>query len=294
MLNFDPKREPARPKDAATVVVVRERTAGLELFCVERHARSGFLGGAIVFPGGKVDPGDHDERLSERMTGLSQRSRALSDDLGTARAFAAAALRELLEEAAILPVVGDTLSAAALLSLRDDLVVRQSAGGASTTAFAALLSAHGLIADAGRLEAMWRWITPQAEARRYDTRFYLLTLPQGQQGVHDRHETTSSFWAAPREVLERWERGEIFLAPPTVRAIEIFRDVSTTDEALQVARQQTLDPVCPHFMLDGEHPILALPGDPLYPEPCQAPSDPHAPTRFVLRDGRFVGEIKRG
>lgn len=287
MLNFDPDREPAAPRDAATVVVIRDAHGEVELFCVERHARSGFLGGAIVFPGGKCDVTDRDPAAGELVTALGPRARQLAEDEHVARGFAVAALRELLEEAAILPVEGDNLDAPGALALRSELSERQRG---SSTAFWDVLRSHGLRADAGRLEALSRWITPRAEARRYDTRFYLLVLPPGQAGRHDQHETTSSFWATPARVLERWRSGEIFLAPPTSRTVEIFADARNLDEALAVARRQQLAPVCPHFVLDGEQTILTLPGDPLHPEPGPPPNDPRAPTRFVLQDGRFVGE----
>ncbi len=283
MLNFDPARVPAVPKDAATVVVVREQSARVELFCVERHARSGFLGGAVVFPGGKVDPADHEPAWSELSTALSPRARSFASESRAALGFAVAALRELLEEAAILPVAGDALDDAGALRLRGRL---ESAPGT----FAELLRQHGLVADTARLEPLWRWVTPEAEARRYDTRFYLLPAPTGQLGAHDQHETTSSFWATPAALLERWERGEILLIPPTVRTIQLLARAHSVDEALTIAQAQSLEPICPAFMLDGEQAILTLPGDPLHPTPHPAPSDPEAPTRFVMDQGRFVGK----
>lgn len=281
MLDFDSDRPTVQPKDAATVVVVRQAASGVELFCVQRHARSGFLGGAIVFPGGKVDPADAHEQWRELSTGLGDRVRQLADSEARARSFAIAALRELLEEAALLPVTGAALDAEAALSLREQL--------ARESSFADLLRHHDLRVDTARLEALGRWVTPAAESRRYDTRFYVLPLPQGQSGAHDQHETTSSFWATPARVLERWERGEIFLAPPTVRSVEIFRAAGSVDEALAIARGQSLDPVCPYFVMDGDRAVLALPGDPLFPEPGEPPADPLAPTRFEMDGGRFVG-----
>ena len=62
-------------------------------------------------------------------------------------------------------------------------------------------------------------MTPEAEAKRYDTRFYLLPMPKGQVGIHDQYETTSSFWAAPSRVLERWMAGE---------AVDVHRDSPIT------------------------------------------------------------------
>ncbi len=286
MLDFDPEREPVTPKDAATVAVVREAAGSLEVFCVKRHARSGFLGGAVVFPGGKVDVRDRSEHWQELSTDLGPRARSFADDEETARSFAVAALRELLEEAAILPVEGGELDGEQAIELRSELATR-AASGSEAHAFAELLRERGLKADTSRLEALARWITPAAESRRYDTRFYILPLPGRQHGAHDRHETTDSFWASPDDVLARWERGEIFLAPPTVRTLEVLLPATDIESAVAIARAQRLEPVCPFFAMDGDQAVLALPGDPLYPEPAPAP-DGTQPTRFVFEDGRFL------
>lgn len=276
---------PATPRDAATVVVMRRSERGLELFCVERHKRSGFMGGALVFPGGKVDPSDHHELWQRLATGLSPRARQFAEHEVQARAFAVAVLREALEEAAILPVVGNGVDAAQALAFRAALP-RGSSG--DLPALATLLDKRDLVLDTERLEAISRWITPKAEPKRFDTRFYLLALPDGQCGAHDDHETTKSFWATPKELLERWERREVMLAPPTAWTIGLFYGLKDYDAAFAVAKRQSLSPVEPNFTNDGSDVVLTLPGDPLHPVAAPAPSDPEAPTRFVLRDGRFV------
>src|SRR5262249_49373210 len=98
-LDLDEKREEVAPRDAATLVLVRDGASGVEVFCVERHKKSGFLGGAIVFPGGKLDAGDEDGAWDARVT--------RSAFAGRERALAIAACRESLEEAAILPIEGN-------------------------------------------------------------------------------------------------------------------------------------------------------------------------------------------
>lgn len=289
MLDLDPAREPAPPKDAATVIVVRETADGIQLFCVERHARSEFLGGAVVFPGGKVDPSDRGERWRGLSTPLAERARRFGNDATEARSFAVAALRELLEEGAILPLEGARLNAEQTLEWRQALAER-ARKDEPANAFADLLAERHVKAATGRLEALCRWVTPVAESRRYDTRFFVLPLPEGQSGLHDRHETTSSFWASPSELLERSQRGEIFLAPPTSQTIAIFVPAKSIAEALAIARVQSLEPVCPWVVRAGPELVLALPGDPLYPEAHAPPVDASAPTRFVLQGGRFVGQ----
>lgn len=286
MLEFDPNREPVPPRDAATVVVARDAGGAIEVFCVERHMRSGFMGGAVVFPGGKVDASDKLAGWAERATELGPRARAFASDESDARAFAVAALRELLEEAAMLPVVGE-LTGERLEPLRRELAER-SAAGAPGSALLELLRARDLMLDTSGLEAISRWVTPAAETRRYDTRFYLLRAPAGQLGRHDEHETTKSFWMQPSEILSLWAKGSIFLAPPTSHTLALLENAASVDAALAIVRRHPLEPVCPFFAQDGDQVVLALPGDPLYPDASPGSADPDGPTRFVLEDGRFV------
>lgn len=280
MLDFDPDRPAAPPRDAASVLVLREGSAdSVEVFCVERHARSGFLGGAVVFPGGKVDASDAAPGWEQLSTAPPLRSEPFETESAHARALAVAACRELFEEGAILPVSGDSLDAASALTMR--AAVRNGA------AFSEELAQRGLVLDIARLLPFGRWITPEAESRRFDARFYLLPLPSGQQGHHDDHETTRSFWGTPRQVLTRWMAGEIMLAPPTTRALEILEEAKTIEAAIALARTQSLLPICPVFVANEDAPFLALPGDPMHPVPERRID---GTTRFVLRDGRFVSE----
>ncbi|WP_437971769.1 hypothetical protein WMF04_21785 [Sorangium sp. So ce260] len=280
LLDFDQNRTPVRPRDAATVIVLRDDRAGIEVFCVRRHASSSFMGGAVVFPGGKVDAQDGAEVWRDRATETPARAAAFATEAATARALCVAACRETLEEGAILPtdppLSGDEI----------DPLGRELAAGAPLDA---ILERRGLKLALGALVPWARWITPVAETRRFDARFFLLPLPRGQLGRHDGYETTMSFWAAPSEVLERAARGEIFLAPPTSRALELLSAAPDVRSAVALAERQPLLPICPRFVPgDGsEPPYLALPGDPSH-EIRERHTE--GPTRYVLRNGRFVAE----
>jgi 8-oxo-dGTP pyrophosphatase MutT (NUDIX family) len=286
LLSFDPKREPTVPRHASTVVVVRDGAPGLEVFSVLRHARSTFLGGAVVFPGGKVDPSDEHDAWAAQTTAPHPRAEALVEGFGgnptvSARALAVAACRETLEEGRILPLdapIGD----AGVEALRLALL-------ASPGSLCAALAAQGRKLALDALVPWARWVTPGAEARRFDARFYLLELPPGQVGRHDEHETTMSSWDRPAAVLERFARGEIFLAPPTTRTLELLATCRDVRAARSLAMEQSLLPVCPSFQPDAGDgaPFLALPGDPTHEVRERRVS---GPTRFVLRDGRFVSE----
>jgi 8-oxo-dGTP pyrophosphatase MutT (NUDIX family) len=270
-LAFDPARAAAIPRDAATVLLLRDGDAGLEIFCVERNVRSGFLGGAVVFPGGKVDAEDAHVRAS----GAPRRVELVASEAEQAHALGIAAARELLEEAGVLPARAD---ASTLATIRSRL-----AAGASLRE---MLDEHGVRLELDGLVAFARWITPEAEARRFDARFFVMALPSGQEAMHDGHETTKSFWARPEEVLSRFASSTIQLAPPTTRSLELLCAARDVAAAIALADAQRLAPICPRFV-PGDPPALALPGDPEHDERETVVA---GPTRFVLRDGRFVSE----
>jgi len=294
LLSFDPSQPPAVPRHAATVIVMREaapadgdggetggsQLGGIEVFCVLRHQRSSFLGGAVVFPGGKVDPADGADAWGGLTGEPDPRGTAMTEAGGvTPRTLAVAACRETLEEGRILPVDPP------LADDEVDALRREVASG--EVALAAALARRGRRLAIERLIPWARWITPEAEARRFDARFFLLELPAGQVGRHDEHETTHSFWGRPAAILERAARGEIFLAPPTTRTLELLAPVPDVRRARALAEQQSLRPICPLFVPDDRAPFLALPGDPTHPVRERRVA---GATRFVLRDGRFLGE----
>ncbi|MBI4954706.1 MAG: hypothetical protein HY908_21980 [Myxococcales bacterium] len=295
MLELRPGEPPTEPRDAATVVVVRsaagrvaagaDRAPDLEVFCVRRHTASAFLGGAVVFPGGKLDAADlapawaagRARPIGARAAALSTpRSGEGAESAALGLGLAVCACRETLEEAGILATV-PALDGGAVEALR----------GAAAGRFAeALEEAGALVLDTAALVPFARWVTPAVERRRYDTRFYLLPLPPGQVGAHDTHETTQSLWATPAAVIAGHLAGELWLAPPTLRTLELLATVADVAGATALAERQDLRPVCPEFV-PADTPLLVLPGDPLHSARERLVA---GPSRFALRDARFVSE----
>jgi 8-oxo-dGTP pyrophosphatase MutT (NUDIX family) len=257
------------------------------VLCVERHVKSGFLGGALVFPGGKVDAGDRDEAWRAVTTGAVARPFDAAEAPGDARAFGVAACREALEEAAILLAASDDVDHAHAVALREALAKDK---GALRDA----LATRGLSLDLAALHPFARWVTPEAEGRRFDTRFFLARAPTGQTGAHDAFETTASFWGAPAEVLARFDAGEVQLAPPTHRCLELLATVTSTEEACALAGDLDLAPICPKLVTakgatDGalDTMALVLPGDPEHDvREVRVPGL----TRFVLRGDKWLPE----
>ncbi len=270
LLNFDFTQPPPVPRDAATLVLLRDGVEGLEVFCVERNRKSGFMGGALVFPGGKVDEADRDPAWEGLLTPARH---------GVRQDIALAACRESLEEAAILPVSGT-------LSHNEALVFRQALATGPDFLRSAL-KARGLTIDLASLVPLARWVTPEPEVRRFDARFFMVRAPEGQDGAHDKYETMASFWATPRVVLARFDAKDVQMAPPTHRTLELLLAHAKVDDALAAVETQSLEPVCP-VLIDYDGTIaLTLPGDPDHPQATRIIA---GQTRYVLRGEQWRPE----
>ena len=240
------------PRDASTVVLLRDARHGLEVFLMKRSGLSDTFGEAYVFPGGKLDA--HDSSPAA-LAALNEPATALAHRLGepelhhdTAAALYVAALRELFEEAGVL------LSAAP-----------HRPAGVSPADWQAWLAAPAASLDATALVPWSRWITPRMAAlskKRFDTRFFLAMAPHDQIASHDNHETTASIWLKPVEALQRYYRQEIEMAPPQIMSLGHLARYTTAAEALAAARAQLPPCICPENFEEDGTVILSYPGDP--------------------------------
>jgi 8-oxo-dGTP pyrophosphatase MutT (NUDIX family) len=264
---------------SASVILLRDGAAGLEVFLVKRHGLSDVLGGAHVFPGGKVDRED-----VELVGRLDRSADELHAALGEpdlqevdAAALHVAAIRELLEETGVLFAHVAPATAAS--------VWRQLREGPRFGELAAELDLQ--LATTGL--APWsRWITPLVGGvvrKRFDTRFFVAALPEGQAATHDDHEATDSLWASPREALERYWAGELQFAPPQVMSLVQLARHADVAGVLADASSRRPPRVLPEALLaaDGAR-VVCYPGDPAHS--VQERALP-GPTRLVWRNQRF-------
>lgn len=269
--SFDPTRAPVAPREAASVILLRPRAGdgAAEVFLLRRHRGASFMASSFVFPGGAVDQGEDDLRLT--------------------------AARELFEEAGVLLCAGST-PAAALRPLRQRL--------AAGEAFPALLAEAGLRLDLACLTPFSHWITPSAEAKRFSAHFFVATLPAGQTPRFDAAETVDEAWREPGEALELAR--ELRLPPPQLRTLRDLaacaRGGPEAVHALARARAGAIRPIVPRFLADPAAPhgfALLLPWDPDYAARGQGEGEPFpadhpfagGPSRFVLQgDGTWVHE----
>ena len=270
------------PVDAASVLLLRDSDDGLQVLLLRRAQASQVLGGAYVFPGGKVDAADHGPQalhsLSETPAQLHQRLHETELTPERAAGLFMAALREAFEECGV-------------------LAGQDESGSALAAQLRAQVGQHGWhqsLHQQGqplRTEALlpWsRWITPRQPAvtnKRFDTRFFLTRIDADQHASHDNFETTDSVWLTPLQALSRYAAGEIDLVAPQIMSLYQLKAHSTVDAALDEARQRPPALVEPHpFMEDGQR-ILTYPGDARHPVPQRAM---RGPTRLQLLQGRFV------
>jgi 8-oxo-dGTP pyrophosphatase MutT (NUDIX family) len=216
-------------RDAATVIVGRDTSEGLQVFMVRRHAGATFLPDRYVFPGGRVDAADRDE--------AARRLRGSSGEVDPA--FAMTAARETFEEAGLLfadRVVHGT-----------ELVDLRRAMHAGEITFGQVLERLGASVDASQLRYFSRWITPQTEiaTRRFDARFFVARAPENQVAEADATEVLDGRWFRPAVALAAQERGEIGMIFPTIKHLERIARYDTVDEVLAFARNKTIVTVTP-------------------------------------------------
>lgn len=247
------------PQSAASVLMVRDGEPGLQVYLLRRHERSNVLGGAWVFPGGKLDLSDAHAALQAHIDLPAQELHQRLGEADLARAGAVAlhvaAAREVFEECGVLFVHGAAQSLP-LQAPRDG-------------DFGALLRQHELRLDTGTLRPWSRWITPVQSlfmnTRRFDTRFFIAAIPPGQQAVPDAHEAIDGRWFTPREALTEYWAGKIMLVPPQLMSLVHLAGYSDSATLLAAAAARLPHCVQPEVFDHEGTRAIAYPGDPRHP-----------------------------
>jgi 8-oxo-dGTP pyrophosphatase MutT (NUDIX family) len=192
---------PTRPRQAATVILLRGGSDALEVLLVRRTPEARFMGGVWVFPGGAVNEGEEDDGQQGHRV---------------------AAIRELHEEAGV------------------------------------------VLEDPGALVEFSRWITPAEVKTRFDTRFFLAPLPDGQEPKIDGEECVDMGWFTPASALEAHYEGELMLVFPTIKHLEQLASFACAEDLLEHARNLVVEPVLPKVVVEGDSARVLLPGEPGY------------------------------
>lgn len=241
-------KKPAAPLPSATILLLRDGTAGLEVFMVKRHHQIDFASGALVFPGGKLDPHDNDPALRQHTDGGALDDFRLS--------LAACAVREAFEESGILLArkagssdYVDAAGATALAPWRPKL-------NASEVGLTAFLSENKLKLACDALVPFAHWVTPTFMPKRFDTYFYLAAAPAGQLGRHDGTESVDSVWVNPLEAIEdkRWT----IIFPTRMNLVKLGKSKTVAD-AIAQAKAEPVVTVEPTVISRDGQQFLKIP-----------------------------------
>ncbi|WP_226282678.1 NUDIX hydrolase [Janibacter indicus] len=246
--------EPAQPKLASTVMLVRDDEGPLEVFMLRRASSMAFAPSMHVFPGGGVERRDAEDELPWAGPAVEEWAEVFGTDEASARMLVAAAIREIFEETGVLlasPASGEAetahLDAAVAADLRGRLV-RHEVG------FGQVLLEHHLVLRSDLLRYRAHWITPEVEPRRYDTRFFVAALPPGQDPDGETSEADLSEWVHPRDVLGAFGDGDVMLMPPTLVCLEQLAEVTTVSAAL--GQDLPIAPVMPRLVETEAGPAM--------------------------------------
>ena len=242
-------KKPAVPLPSATILMVRDGTSGLEVFMVKRHHQIDFASGALVFPGGKLDPHDNDKQLRNHADGADQ-----LDDMKLS--LAACAIREGFEESGILlarkPGTSGYIDAAASGALSPWRPKLNN----SEVGLVEFLTRENLRLACDGLVPFAHWVTPVFMPKRFDTYFYVAAAPEGQLGRHDGSESVDSVWVNPNEAIEdkRWT----IIFPTKMNLVKLGK-AKTVAEAIANAKADPVVTVEPKVISKDGKQLLTIP-----------------------------------
>ena len=251
----------AEPRDASTVVLLREgdgQPGGLEVYLLRRVDQMAFAGGFCVFPGGGVDKRDFDHEIGWAGPSPAEWASLLGTTEQHARALVCAAVRETFEESGVLlagfsddSVVADTTG--------DDWEADRQALEKRELSFTSFLADRGLVLRTDLLAFWGSWITPVFEPRRYDTRFFVAALPEGQVTRDVSTESSHVLWKPVREVIADVDADRLAMLPPTyATCLELYAATSVAS-AIASADSRDRTPILPEMQVDDDGGYLRLP-----------------------------------
>ena len=248
-----PPAEPVTPRPAATVVLLRDAIAGPEVLLLRRVRSSGFVPGAYVFPGGRVDADDSSPALEARIAGLDAATAATRlglevDAVPPALAYVLASIREAFEETGLLlardeagrplaPAARDATVAAA----RERLLADEGA-------FAPILDELGVRLAGDAVEYVAHWITPVVEPRRYDTRFFAAAMEGPAEVSVNAAEMSDAVWLTPGAALDRHREGRLPMIFPTIHTLESLAGHDSATAILESFRRRPVPPILPRLV----------------------------------------------
>ena len=246
----NPPAVPVAARPAATIVLLRDAPAGMEVLLMRRNRKAVFVPGAYVFPGGRVDGSDAYDDAVAVLDGLTESD--AEERLGLppeasppAIAYYMAALREAFEETGIVVGLRPDGSAPPTAAEDSEIDALRCAVMDDEIGFPEVLERLGCRIPAHDVEYLAHWITPEAEHRRYDTRFFAAQVRDGATPIVDPREMTEALWITPAGALARLDDGTLPMVFPTIKTLEQlarYPDADTALSAIGAAPVRTIMP----------------------------------------------------
>lgn len=266
------------PRDAATIILLRpsqpDHEDPFEVFMVKRSAKSSFMASAYVYPGGALDQADQDPALEAHVDPTILEALKGRDDVAQdaqrALGLYMAGVRETFEEAGLLLASAQD-APSAYLALDDAptnarFEAHRAKLRSGELSLLALAQQESLRLRLDELAYFSRWITPGFEKKRFDARFFIAAAPPHQAHSHDHEETVDSQWCSPRQAIDAYAQGQLYLAPPTLVTLAQLEQFEHIDAVFAHCRQHRPAPILPHLLTVHDQPTLLLPTDPEHPD----------------------------
>jgi 8-oxo-dGTP pyrophosphatase MutT (NUDIX family) len=251
----DGSQEPAEPRNAATVVLMRPGARGPELYLLRRQTSMAFAGGMCVFPGGGVDPRDFDHAIAWAGPAPQEWASRLGTDEATARALVCAAVRETFEESGVL-LAGESADTVVADTTGDDWETDRAALEARELAFTEFLDRRGLVLRTDLLGVWAAWLTPVFEPRRYRTWFFVADLPEGQRTRDVSTESDQVTWLPAMEAVAEVDAEQLLMLPPTYLTCLEVGQYADPEAVLDAARGRVVEMFMPEI---DEDDTLSIP-----------------------------------
>ena len=260
---------PVVPVHASTLVLVRGEIDPFQIYLLRRSRQSGFMPGNYVFPGGVVDPEDRNVDFWKRHIDLDRgqvRLRLGRDGGGLndedVVSHGIAAIRETFEEAGVLLArQNGGITGSALADLRE----QRLSGALGSTWLRELVASVEWTLRFSDLACWSHWITPKLRSKRYDTRFFVAFMPEGQECQPDNRETTHGIWISPEKALRGNLKGEIPLSPPALTTLhEFLQTPGVGDLRKELETRAWGEARIPRLVPMTGSALILLPWDPHY------------------------------
>lgn len=254
----DGRQQPAEPRNAATVILMRPSADGPEVYYLRRHVSMDFAGGMCVYPGGGVDPRDFDAAVGWAGPSPAAWAERLGCEEETARALVCAAVRETFEESGVL-LAGASAGSVVADTTGDDWEADRVALESRELSMTDFLTRRGLVLRTDLLGVWDAWLTPVFEPKRYSTWFFAALLPEGQVTRDVSTESSSVAWIPARLAAEQADSGDLALMPPTYLTSMEIGTHSSPAEVLDVAASRSVEMFCPSVEPLGSGWTLSMP-----------------------------------